>query len=152
MAKAIFAIVTIAGVVAAGCGGGPSSPTPASLSTGQWSGTTAQGAAISFTVSPDETLTSLAVGYSFNGCSGIQTFSNLNVSTKPDITCIPGPCSGTVSSYRQFAYTSGRAATEPSTTIIGLFLAGNRAEGQVSFRDFPGCGTSAGVTWVAGRP
>lgn len=138
-------------MLVAACGAGPSSPAPASLSAGQWSGTTAQGAPITFTVSPDEILTTLAVGYSFNDCSGTQTFSNLNVPTKPDVTCIPGPCSDTVSSHRQFAYSSGRAATEPNTFVIGLFLPGNRAQGQASFQNYPGCGTATGVEWTATR-
>ena len=141
---------TIATVFACACGG-PSSPASASLSQGQWNGTTAQGAPIAFSVSSDEVLTELVVGYSFNGCSGSQTFANLNVSTKPDVTCIPGPCPGTVSSHRQFAYSSGRAATEPNTTVFGLFSPGNQAQGQASFQNYPDCGTAAGVEWTATR-
>jgi hypothetical protein len=151
MARVLLWSGAIAGVLVSACGGGPSSPSPASLSAGQWSGTTTQGAAITFTVSPDEILTTLTAGYNFNGCSGVQTFANLSVPTKPDVTCIPGPCSSTVSSYRQFAYSSGRTATEPNTFVVGLFLTGNRAQGQVSFFDYPGCGTATGVEWTATR-
>ena len=151
MKKTLLWMVTVAGVLLSACGGGPSSPSSASLSTGQWSGTTAQGAPVTFTVSPDEILTTLAIGHSFNSCSGTETFSNLNVPTKPDVICVPGPCPGTTSSFRQFAYATGRTSGEPNTTIMGLFLPGNRAEGQVAFQNFPGCGTATGVTWTATR-
>src|SRR5688572_11814170 len=93
-------------VLLSACGGSPSSPSSLSLSVGQWTGTTEQGTPITFTVSADEILTTITVGYRFNGCSGTQTFSNLTVATAPDLICIPGPCSGTVSSYRSFAYSS----------------------------------------------
>lgn len=143
--------VTLVAVLVAGCGDGPTSPSPSSLSVGQWSGTTAQGRPIAFTVSSDEAVTTITVGYSFNSCSGTQTFSNLNVPTAPDVTCIPGPCSGGIATYRAFAYQNGSAGSGPSTTVNGLFLPGGRAQGQVSFRDYPGCGTVAGVEWTATR-
>jgi len=149
--KALLRIGMVAGVLASACSSGPASPSDSSLSVGQWSGTTAQGASIAFTVSSNEVLTKIAVGYAFNGCSGTQTFADLNVPTAPDVTCIPGPCSGTVSTYRAFAYTSRSVGTEPSTTVNGLFLPGGRAQGLLSFRDFPGCGTAAGVEWTATR-
>lgn len=138
-------------VLLAACGGSPSSPSPSSLSVGQWAGTTAHGTPITFTVSSDEILTTITVGYSFNGCSGTQTFSNLNVNTVGDVTCIPGPCSGSIASYRSFAYVSGSIGAGAVTSINGLFLPGNEAEGLVSFRDFPGCGTAGGVAWSATR-
>jgi len=149
--KAVLWVGTLTGVLASACSRGPTSPSASSLSVGQWSGTTAQGASIAFTVSSDEALTTIAVGYTFNGCSGTQTFADLNVPTAPDVTCIPGPCSGTNSTYRAFAYSSGSRGTGPSTTVNGLFLPGGRAQGQVSFRDYPGCGTAAGVEWTATR-
>lgn len=147
---ALLWAATLAGVLSSACGRGATSPSPSSLSVGQWNGTTTQGAAITFTVSSDEILTTLTVGYSFNGCSGSQTFSNLNVPTAPDVTCIPGPCSGTIATYRALHYSSG-PREGPSTTVNGVFLPGNRAEGLVAFRDYPGCGTAAGVEWRATR-
>jgi hypothetical protein len=147
--KAVLRVGTFAGVLASACS--PTSPSGSSLSVGRWSGTTAQGGSIAFTVSSNEALTTIAVGYSFNDCSGTQTFANLNVPTAPNVTCIPGPCSGTTSTYRAFAYSSGAVGTGPSTTINGLFLPGGRAQGQVSFRDFLGCGTATGVEWTATR-
>ena len=150
-AKAVWLIGSFAAVFASGCANGPASPSPSSLSVGQWSGSTDQGMPITFTVSSDEVLTTLVVGYSFNSCSGTQTFSDLNVPTRPDVVCIPGPCSGTISTYRAFAYSSGSVGTGPSTAVNGLFLLGGRAQGQASFRDYPGCGTAAGVAWTATR-
>ncbi len=142
----------ISGVLAGGCNRVPTAPsTSVSLSVGQWSGTTAQGTAISFVVSSDEILTTISVGYNFNGCSGTQVFSNVNVPTAPDVTCIPGSCPGTISSYRAFAYSNGTRGSGPSTTLNGLFLPGGRAQGLVTFSDYPGCGTAASVEWTATR-
>ena len=138
-------------VLLAACGGSPSSPSASSLSVGQWTGTTGHGTPITFTVSADEILTTIAVGYSFNGCSGTQTFSSLTVATTPDLTCIPGPCPGTLSSYRSFSYSSGSPGAGPVTFVNGLFLPGNQAEGLVSFRDFPGSGSALGIAWSATR-
>jgi hypothetical protein len=149
--KALLWVGTLVGLLASACGRDPTSPSPSSLSVGQWNGTTAQGMVITFTVSSDEILTTLSVGHSFNGCSGMQTFSNLQVATAPDVICIPGPCSGTTSTYRAFGFSSGSRGTGPSTAVNGLFLPGDRAQGVASFHDFPGCGTATGVEWTATR-
>ena len=148
-AKALLWVGTVAGVLASACGSNPPSPSPSSLSVGEWNGTTAQGRAITFTVSSDEMLTTISVGYSFNGCSGTQTFSNLQVATAPDVTCIPGPCSGTTSTYRALNFSSGTRPT--ATAVNGVFLPSGRAQGVVAFHDFPGCGTVTGVEWTATR-
>jgi hypothetical protein len=126
---------------------GPTTPSSPALD-GQWSGTTSQGTPITFTVSSDQKMTAITVGYRFNGCSGEQTFSNLNLETAPMVTCIPGPCSNTLSSYRAFSYSAG-SIDGPFTTVNGLFTVTNRAEGQVAFRDYPGCGTAVGIGWTA---
>jgi hypothetical protein len=141
---------TLASVLAATCGRNAAAPSPASLTAGEWQGTTAQGAAIAFTVSSEEILTSLSVGYSFNGCTGTQTFSELAVPTAPDISCIPAPCSPAQQSYRAINFSSG-ARTGPKTTVNGVFLPGSRAQGVVAFQDYPGCGSVTGVGWTASR-
>jgi hypothetical protein len=130
----------------------PTTPSPASSGAldGQWSGTTAQSVPITFSVAPSQKVTAISVGYSFNGCSGIQTYSNLSLETAPTVICIPGPCSNDISSFRSFNYLAGSPGG-PTTTINGLFVLGSRAEGQVSFRDYPGCGTAAGIAWTAVR-
>ena len=56
-----------------------------------------------------------------------------------------------VSSYRAFSYSDGPRGTGPSTSINGLFLPGNLAQGQAGFLDYPGCGSASGVTWSAAR-
>jgi hypothetical protein len=130
----------------------PSSLIPAAaLSVGEWSGTTSQGTPISFTVSPTELLTTISVGYDFNGCAGSQTFADLLVRTAPDLTCIPGPCSGVAASYRAFSYVKGTLGAGPVTQINGVFLPGDEAKGQVVFRDYAGCGTAPAVEWAATR-
>lgn len=125
----------------------PTKPSSAALD-GQWSGTTSQGTPITFTVSSDQKVTAITVGYSFSGCSGVQAFSNLNLDTAPMVTCIPGPCSSAISSYRAFSYSAG-SIDGPFTTVNGLFTLPTRAEGQAAFRDYPGCGTAVGITWAA---
>jgi len=87
---------------------------------GQWNGTTAQGKAISFTISPDERVTVIAIAHEFNGCSGSQTFSGLNIDIAPQVQCIPGPCPSAVTAYRAFGYTSADRLEGPSTDIQGL--------------------------------
>ena len=129
------------------CQSGPTMPTSSGYN-GQWSGTTSQGMAISFTVSPDEKVTAITIGHNFNGCSGSQTFSNLNLATAPDVMCIPGPCAPSISAFRSFGYAAG-LAEGPSTQVHGLFLSNSRAEGSAGFRDFPGCGSVIGVAWTA---
>jgi hypothetical protein len=124
---------------------------PTTSSVGEWSGTTSQGMPISFTVSPAELLTTMSVGYDFNGCVGSHTFSDLLVRTAPDLTCIPGPCTGVAASYRAFGYVNGTPGAGPVTQINGVFLPGDEAKGQVVFRDYAGCGTAPVVEWVAIR-
>lgn len=146
-------VAALASSLSGACGG-PASPsaTDQSRTTGQWSGTTSQGMPIAFSVSQDEMVTTITLGYRFNSCSGTQTFSDLNVPTKRDVICVPGPCSDSVSSYRAFNFADGsRVIGEPMTSLNGLFLPGNRAEGQAAFIDYAGCGTASGVTWTAFR-
>jgi len=140
--------VAILGVIAAGC----SSPAAPDVNyAGQWAGTTAQGESIAFTISPDERVTAITVGYAFNGCRSAQTFSNLNLSITPQVICIPGPCTGPVSAYRSFSYLAGNPIQEPTTQLNGILFAGTGAQGVVSFRDFPECGSAVGVAWTAAK-
>ena len=118
--------------LASACNSGPASPSSSSRSVGQWNGTTAQGRSITFTVSSDES-SRRSRWNTASRCSGTQTFSNLNVPDAPDVTCVPGPCSGTQPTYRAFAYSDGRPRNGPSPTINGLFLlATGRRVGVVS--------------------
>ena len=131
---------------------GPASPTSASTGyAGQWTGTTAQGRPVAFTISPSETVTSITVGHDFNGCTGSQTFAGLSLNIVPNVQCIPGPCSPSLTSFRSFGYTSGNPINGPSTDISGIFFSFTRAEGSINLRDFPGCGSAIGVAWTATR-
>jgi hypothetical protein len=143
--RTVFAIVLCAFLSACDT----TSPTPAGLA-GQWTGTTSQGTPIAFTISPDQKVTSINLGYNFNGCSGSHTFSSLALETVPDVTCIPGPCSPGISSFRRFHYATG-SIDGPMTSINGIFPSGVRAEGSVGFMNYPGCGSVLGVGWTATR-
>lgn len=120
-----------------------------SMSVGEWQGVTSQGRAIAFTVSQDEKVTSIALGYDFNGCSGTRKFVELNVPTAPELTCIPGPCSSRATSYRAFGFSDGTAGAS-YTQLNGVFLPGNQARGQAIFSGYRDCG-SATVEWTATR-
>ena len=142
---AIFAVCALAS--ACGSPSRPSSPRYA----GQWSGMTTQGQPIDFTISSEESVTTISLGHSFNGCSGSQTFSNLRLAIMPQVECIPGPCSASVTSYRAFSYSSGSPIEGQSTDIRAVFMPLERAEGTANFRNVPGCGTAMGVAWSAAR-
>jgi hypothetical protein len=119
---------------------------------GNWSGTTVQGEAITFTVSADEKVTSIDLGYGFNGCSGSKSFSSLSLETARNVTCIPGPCPAAVSSYRAFHFFEGGTTFDaPSTTVNGFFPAPGRASGTLNLVNYEGCGTARGVGWNATR-
>ena len=133
-----------------GACGSPAAPTPASHA-GQWSGTTAQGRPIAFTMSPDDVITVISLGHQFNGCSGSQTFSNLSLSTAPRVECIPAPCPASVPAFRSFNFASRNSDDGSSIDVNGLFASNARAEGSVNFRNFPGCGSAIGVGWTATR-
>jgi hypothetical protein len=136
--------------VVSGCGN-PSSPSGSDTYAGQWTGTTAQGKTVSFTISGDEKVTTITLGHEFNGCSGSQTFPSLDIAIAPRVECIPAPCPGTLTSYRAFGYTSGNPVAGPSTSLNGVFTSSERVEGTVNFHDFPGCGSAIGVMWSATR-
>jgi hypothetical protein len=156
-ARAAWYFATLACVSLAGCGlirpRAVIAPLSVgqSLSVGEWSGTTSQGTPIRFTVSPTESVVAISVEYNFNGCSGTHTADDVSVPTTPDLHCIPGPCSGTLASYRAFAYSVGSDPGEPRMQINGIFLPGGRAQGQIGFFDYPACGSATGVTWTATR-
>jgi hypothetical protein len=146
-ASAARVLVLASCALSSACQGNPTE-LPAGYA-GQWNGTTSQGS-IAFTVSADEKVTALTIGYSFNGCSGTQSFSNLNLDISPNVTCIPGPCPAGVQSFRGFGYASG-PIEGPFTSVNGVFLSTTRAEGSVGFRDYPGCGSAIGIPWTATR-
>lgn len=147
--RSVICMCVIA-VVLAGCGY-PALMTPGSAArtVGGWEGTTSQGMPISFVVAPNETITAIAIGYDFNNCSELLVFSELSLPTISDVTCIPGPCSVTLNSYRSFTHQVGSPVGGLRTQINGLFLPRNQAQGQAVF-SHPDCGTAT-VQWTATR-
>ena len=117
------------------CASGENSPTIPSSGgyDGQWSGTTSQGRTITFTISPDQKVTAITAGYSFSGCSGSNTFSNLNL----DIGTPPNPASP---SGPGFGFGSGPPDGPDYTQVYGSFSSGSTATGTVIFGDYSGCG------------
>ena len=131
-----------------GCGGSaennPTTPggDPARYD-GQWKGTTSQGRPITFTVSSAQKVTAITVGYSFNGCSGSNTFSNLNL----DIGVTPNPAT---SLGPGFGFGSGSPEGSNYTQVYGSFRSNTTASGTVIFGDFTGCGNAI-AGWTATR-
>jgi hypothetical protein len=109
---------------------------------GQWKGTTAQGTPITFSVSADQKVTAITVGYSFNGCSGVNTFSSLNL----DIGNPPNPAALTLGPG--FGYGSGAPDGPNYTQVYGSFTSNTTAAGSVVFGAYPGCGNGGGF-WTA---
>jgi hypothetical protein len=128
------------------CGSSPTTPSPGGPPSyeGQWSGTTSQGRPITFTVSPDQKVTAISVGYNFNGCSGVNTFSNLTL----DIGYPPNPAAPTLGPG--FGYGSGPPDGPNYTQVYGSFTSNTTATGSVIFGGYPGCGNSGGI-WTATR-
>ena len=135
-------------ISSSGCGGsGANNPTtpggdPARYD-GQWKGTTSQARPITFTVSSAQKVTAITVGYSFNGCSGVNTFSNLNL----DIGVTPNPAT---SLGPGFGFGSGPPDGANYTQVYGSFRSNTTASGTVIFGGYPGCGNAGGI-WTATR-
>jgi hypothetical protein len=129
-----------------GCGGSTiKSPTSGDTPRydGQWKGTTSQGRPITFTVSVDQKVTAITVGYSFNGCSGLNTFSNLNldIGTTPNPATTLGP---------GFGFGSGPPDGPNYMQVYGSFSSNTTAMGSVIFGGYAGCGNAGGI-WTATR-
>ena len=123
-----FLVLLICGL--SGCGGSastPTTPTTAARYDGEWNGTTSQGRLITFTVSSDQRVTAITVGYSFNGCFGMNTFSNLNL----DIGNPPNPTAFTAGPG--FGYGSGPPDGPNYTQVYGSFSSSTTATGSAVF-------------------
>ena len=128
MYRRVFAAL-IASALLGSCGGGDGNPAGPSAPgyAGQWSGTTFQGQPFSFTVSPSQKVTAISVGYRFSGCSGVHTFSNL------DLTIVSSPpffCYGA-------STPDGRG-----TTIKVFFQSETSGFATVIFYGPPDCGST----------
>jgi hypothetical protein len=138
LASALCALVS-------GCDYGSTSPSTAGPARydGQWSGTTSQGRPITFTVSSEQKVTAIALEYNFNGCSGSQAFSNLNL----EIGTSPNPA---LPSRPTFSFGSGPPDGANYIQVLGTFTGDTTANGSMIFGDFGGCGNAIGI-WTATR-
>lgn len=135
----LLVVCTLAGVVSA-CGGTPS-PSPTSPYRGEWSGMTSHGAAISFSVSADQKVTAISVGYSFNGCSGTKTFPGLSLPIAPN-PIQPG--------LPAFEFNSGPREQPNYTGVTGTFAATDTAAGLMAFGNYDGCNNGL-ASWSAAK-
>ncbi len=135
---------------ASACGSSATTPSRTGYD-GAWSGTTTQGRTIAFTVSPDQKVTTITVGYNLNGCSGSQTFSGLAL----DIVTVqrpPGSPSAGPFENPSFGYGSASGSSDNPNLIeiSGAFTSSETATGVVVFNNYSGCG-NGGATWNATR-
>lgn len=139
----LFVLVILAGACSSN-GSAPTSP-PGVMADyeGEWNGTTSQGMRISFSVR-DKKVTSISVGYNFNGCNGTNSFPNLNLAIgyPPNPTSpYPGP---------GFGFGSGAPDGPNYTQVYGTFSSATAATGSMIFGAYTGCGNSLGI-WSASR-
>ena len=130
---------------AAACADAPSPAPPSSGAppgfNGEWSGSTSQGKAITFTASAGH-VTAITVGYGFGGCAGLKTDSNLTAEIV-DLRNSPQP----PPSPYFFAALLGPSSESDNTQIQGFFDSERMASGLVVFVR-PGCGEAL-ATWTA---
>ena len=104
---------------------------------------------MSFTVSPEQRVTSITVNYALSGCSGSTTFSGLAL----DIATLQRPPENPgVGPFDNpgFAYTSGGPQGANSISLTGAFTSSGTASGVTIYSDFLGCGSGL-ATWNATR-
>jgi hypothetical protein len=146
--RMLLLMVTVC-VAASACNrSGVTTPsTSGSSYTGEWSGTTSQGAPISFSVSADQTVTSITVGYKFNGCSGTSTFANVSLkiptAQSPFPPRVPTPIPG-------FGYGSGPPEGANYIQVVGIFPSDQTSTGSLAFLNFSNCGNAV-ASWNATR-
>jgi hypothetical protein len=131
-------LVTALTGLAASCGGSTPSA-PGSGYRGEWTGTTSQGTAISFTVSAEQKMTAIVVGYSFNGCSGTKTFPGISlpIAVNPQQPGLPG-----------FEFNSGPRDQPNYVGVMGTFATTDTAAGLVVFGNYESCNNGL-ASWSA---
>ena len=145
MGKMLFSMALIAGL-AAGCSSAPIRPGGPDYA-GDWSGTTSQGRPISFTISSNARVTAISVAYDFSGCSGVKTFTGLDVAIR---TAPAGLLPPELEQYAGFNFRAGAQGAANATQVVGALKSETNATGAASFESYGGC-TNAfeGITWNA---
>jgi hypothetical protein len=136
--------------VAAACGGdGPTAPSASNSFNGQWTGTTSQGQPITITVS-SERVTAVTVGYSYAGCSGTKTATDLNLEIV-DVRTLPIQAPPGAPPYG-IAGLLGPYSESDNTQIQAWFREPSERSGN-GFVLFvrPGCGESLALYTVTRR-
>jgi hypothetical protein len=145
--RVLIFIVALCAIASACSNDGVTTPTPSASSyAGEWSGTTSQGAPISFSVSADQVVTSITVGHRFNGCSGSNTFANLSLTIAT--TQLPFPPRVPTPDSSGFGYGSGPPEEANYTQVLGNFPSAQASTGSVAFLNFPSCGNAV-ANWNA---
>jgi hypothetical protein len=120
------------------CACSPVRPAPLDFS-GEWSGTTAQGRPIAFSISPDLRITALSIDFAFATCSGTVTMTPNAPLANPN---------GTASAL---AISTPNGLNGPGrTTVNFLFPSPSSANGMAQFFDYPDCGNGS-ATWTASK-
>lgn len=157
IARAAFLLLTVC-LIGTACGGRePTAPTPSNGFAGRWSGTvvvgpllapgtgvsTFQNQPLSFTVSGDQRVTDLSIGYSFRACSGVKTLTGISIG-------IIGASPFGKPGEQGWGYASPPLGSDGSDRfeVYGAFTSERAAYGTALFVEFPGCGSGIGI-WTA---
>jgi hypothetical protein len=141
-------LVLIVSILTAACGSSSPAGPSSSGYDGQWSGTTSQGTAITFTVS-GQRVTSISFTYDFSGCVGTKQLQNVSVLILANSQS-PPPASGTGPG---FIYVSTLGAPDKDfVEVVASFSSNVSATGFVAYAN---CQSSTSVvamnsfTWTA---
>jgi hypothetical protein len=145
MGKMLYSMVLIA-ALSAGCSYSPMGPGGLDYA-GEWSGTTSQGRPISFTISSKARVTAISVAFDFSGCSGVKTFTGLDVAIR---TAPAGLLPPELEQYAGFNFRDGAQGAANATQVVGALKSETTATGAAGFENYAGCtNTFEGVTWNA---
>ena len=119
---------------------------------GEWRGTTSQGQSVTISVSADQKVTSITVGYAFSGCSGSNTYGSLSLGIAPPVSPLPIPFPPLPSvqsspSSPAFEYAKGNPVGSDFTQIDGIFISAQSMSGTLILTR-PACG-NVFVFWSA---
>jgi hypothetical protein len=143
MASPRFWLIAVIACALGGCNH-RSATAPSTGYAGEWRGSTSQNQPIAFTVSVDQQVTSVTVGYSFGDCSGTGTSS-----AKSFPITNPQPPGMPPFDNPGFVY-GGQPGNGSAWLVVGAFPSTEVAAGTVEFTGFPSCGNSF-ATWNAAR-